>query len=114
MGVLEKLWIGKANVYKMTPSVNNVTKRTEFASTLIYSAIPCRVSYRRIPITQDVKNVSQVTQEIKLIASNKWNIPPGCKVVATQHGRTASYKSSGKPAIYSEHQEIILEMEDWA
>ena len=37
------------------------------------------------------------------------------RVIVTQNGETTEYKNSGKPAIYSSHQEIILELFDgWA
>jgi hypothetical protein len=42
-------------------------------------------------------------------------VKPGSKLTITQNDMTTEYQSSGKPAFYSTHQEIVLELfKGWA
>ena len=51
-------------------------------------------------------------QTIKLFISPLVNVPPGSKITVTQNNQTQVYKSSGQPAVYTNHQEIELELFD--
>jgi len=43
------------------------------------------------------------------------DIPEGSKITVTQNGVTHDYERSGKPAVYSCHQEVPLELfKEWA
>ena len=45
----------------------------------------------------------------------KPNGSTGSKITVTQNGVTTDYASSGKPAVYETHQEVILELkEKWS
>ena len=51
----------------------------------------------------------------KLFISPEVEIKPGSKIVVTQNGVTTEFSNSGKPAIYTNHQEIMLKLfEDYA
>ena len=51
-----------------------------------------------------------VAQTIKLFLEPEPVVPPGSRIEVTQQGRTESYAQSGKAAVYSSHQEILLEI----
>ena len=54
--------------------------------------------------------VAGVAQTIKLFLAPEPVVPPGSRIEVTQQGRTESYAQSGKAAVYSSHQEILLEI----
>lgn len=55
------------------------------------------------------------TQTVKLFLKPEKIIEPGSKITVTQNGVTTDYASSGKPAVYETHQEVILELkEKWS
>ena len=54
-------------------------------------------------------------QSITLFIDRAVTVPEGSKITVTQNGVTGVYEKSGKPAIYSTHQEIPLELfKGWA
>ena len=77
--------------------ISKVTKKQE--ATILENQ-PCRLSY------------SSVQQIIKLFIAPEIEIKEGSKIIITHEGRTTEFKHSGKPAIYSSHQEIVLELVD--
>jgi hypothetical protein len=52
-----------------------------------------------------------VSQVVTLFISPEVYIPPGSMIEVTQNNVTRTYKHSGISAIYTNHQEIILELE---
>ena len=69
----------------------------------------CRLSYQSSSASDETDTVSTSYQIIKLFIAPEIEIPEGAKIEVTQHGRTETYKRSGKPMIYSNHQEVILD-----
>lgn len=56
-----------------------------------------------------------ISQGTKLFTVPEIQIKPGSKIIVTQNGVTTVYSSSGVPAVYPTHQEVILELfEGWA
>ena len=51
-------------------------------------------------------------QTIKLFISPLVNVPAGSKITVTQNNQIQVYKASGQPAVYTNHQEIELELFD--
>jgi hypothetical protein len=112
---LKKLWIGSCTVITRTKQQDPVTKRIEFIEETIYENEPCRLSYQRLSPTTDKNGIAEVVQVPKLFLSNEINIPPGSKIIVTQNGRTIEFSNSGQPAVYTNHQEIVLELfKGWA
>jgi hypothetical protein len=112
---LKKLWIGSCTVITRTKQQDPITKRTEFVEEIVYTDEPCRLSYQRLSPTTDKNGVTEVVQVPKLFLSKELMIPPGSKIIVTQNGRTVEFSNSGQPAVYSNHQEIVLELfKGWA
>lgn len=76
----------------------------------IFNNKPCRLSFEDIYSNSESDTQSFVNQKVKLFISPDIEIPSGCRIDITRLGKTKSYKSSGEPAIYISHQEIILEL----
>ena len=76
---------------------------------------PCRISFDTVNATQPENNAANIVQSITLFIDRAVVIPEGSKITVTQNGATAVYEKSGKPAVYSTHQEIPLEIfKGWA
>ena len=76
---------------------------------------PCRLSYKTITNAGENDVASSVFQIIQVFLNPEINIKAGSKLIITQNGITTEYKSSGEPAFYNTHQEIILELfKEWA
>ena len=106
---IESLYIGSCDIYKYRTTTNPKNKREETADVPVYTGMPCRLSIQNSPAASEGET-SGITQTIKLFLSPEIIVEPGSKIAVTQHGRTAWYRNSGVPAVYSVHQEIILEL----
>ena len=70
----------------------------------------CRLSFSSSPNTNPTETAAQMVQTIKLFLAPEIVVKAGSKVTVTQNNVTTEYKSSGVPALYETHQEIILEL----
>ena len=112
---LELLWQGTCNIIIKVEKINPITKRTEFDEDVIYSNQPCKLSFKRLTTTTENSNAASISQGVKLFLSPTIEIPPGSKITVTQNGKTTDYEKSGEPAIYTNHQEVPLELfRGWA
>lgn len=111
---IESLYDDTCDVIVHAKVTDAVTHVTSFADKTIIAAQPCRLSYKSIPTTGD-GSAATMAQSVKLIISPDIDVPAGSKLVVTHKGTTTDYKRSGKPAVYSTHQEIELTLFDrWA
>ena len=101
---IESSYNAKADVFEEKKVKEGVT--TKFRQVKVHSCIPCRISYSDIDSTSPSDTTAGLVQVIKLFTSPKHKILPGSKIVA----KGVAYKSSGQPAVYPTHQEIILEL----
>lgn len=112
---LQSLWKGTCTVFVRQGQQNPVNKRTEFVEVSLHENIPCRLSFQTISSTKESQNAARAEQVIKLFLGTEYNIPPGSKIVVAQNGQTNEYQNSGQPAVYSNHQEIVLDLfRGWA
>jgi hypothetical protein len=87
---------------------------TGFVDEVVIVDQPCRLSFSSSPSAKD-GNVAEINQTVKLFFAPEIKVKEGSKITVTQHGVTTDYKQSGTPAVYSTHQEIILELfKGWA
>lgn len=93
---------------------DEVTKLTEQKEVATLENQPCKLSYEKINTT-DTNGAAIQSMETKLFISPEVEIKAGSKIVVTQNGVTTEFSNSGKPAIYTNHQEIMLKLfEDYA
>jgi hypothetical protein len=104
------LWKGKATIYEYQPITDPETNQT--TSELVHVLVdePCRLSYNQEQATNIQNGAAVVSQGITLFIRPDLTIPTGSVIEITQHGQTVKYKGSGQPAIYTNHQEIVLEL----
>ena len=113
---IKSLWRGKCTVtVRNNDTTDESTGRVVVGEVDTYTDEPCRISFDTVNATQTENNAANIVQSITLFIDRAVVIPEGSKITVTQNGVTAVYEKSGKPAVYSTHQEIPLEIfKGWA
>lgn len=106
---IELLYTGKCTIYEKRAVVDPKTKITRYEEVAVVEEEPCRLSHDSVKQAGDGV-YADITQVIKLFLAPEISIKPGSKVVVTQNKVTAEYSRSGEPAIYSNHQEVVLDL----
>ncbi len=104
---IESLYTGNCNIYGFI-SEDDGYGISDQVEKLLYGNQKCRLSYKNISAANQTESFATTAQEIKLFIAPELIIPAGSTIEVTQNNRTEKYKSSGKAAIYTNHQEIIL------
>lgn len=107
---IEATYDGTCRIYGMQSVKDPVTKVTRQEETLVQDGIACHLSYSSTAPATGSDTVTAVAQTIKLFLAPELVVPPGSRIEVTQQGRNESYAQSGKAAVYSSHQEILLEI----
>lgn len=108
--VIEATYDGTCSIYMKEPVRNPDTGVTSSEEICAVRDQPCHISFSGTGVAVGTNTITNVTQTIKLFLAPEVVIPPGSKINVTQHGRTESYGHSGKAAVYSSHQEILLDL----
>lgn len=112
---LQMLWKGRCTITVYQGVKNPVNKRTGFEEVVLLFDEPCRLSFETVSAANDLGEVAGIGQVIKLFLAPEIEVPPGSKITVTQNGVTTDYTHSGQPAVYTNHQEVILTLfEGWA
>lgn len=109
---LELLWTGRATIYEYQHVTNPETYQTTLDLVPVLEDEPCRLSYNHEQATDIRSGAAVVSQSITLFIRKDLVIKPGSVIEITQNGVTERYKGSGQPAIYSRHQQIILQIDE--
>ena len=112
---IESLYDGKCTITEHQ-KIKKENKSTGFQDVVVLECEPCRLSFKTINNTNRTDTAaSAVVQITKVFLAPEIRVKPGSKLAITQNGVTTEYKSSGEPAFYSTHQEIVLELfKGWA
>lgn len=112
---IESLYDGKCTITEHQ-KVKKENKSTGFQDVVVLTDVPCRLSFKTINNTNQTDTAaSAVVQITKVFLAPEIQVKPGSKLTITQNDVTTEYKSSGEPAFYSTHQEIVLELfKGWA
>ena len=107
---VKSLWQGKCTITKQTNEMNEKKGRTETEEVDLYTGVPCRVSFDTTKTADFTDNAAQETQSITLFIDRAVDVPVGSKITVVQNGVCGVSEKSGKPAVYSCHQEIPLDL----
>lgn len=107
---VENNYEGTCRIYERQSFKDPVTKVTAFREIQVQENLPCRLSFSGAPSATGTETVTNVSQTIKLFLNPDTAVRPGSKIEVAQLGRTEVYGQSGKAAVYSSHQEIVLEL----
>lgn len=91
-------------------------KSTGFKDIVVEEKQKCKLSFKTIANNNQDDIKANVVQIVKLFIAPELKIKAGSKIDVTNAlGEVIFYKSSGQPAKYQTHQEIVLELfESWA
>lgn len=107
---LSILWTGRCTIYEYQDMTEPETYQTIQKEVPVLKDEPCRLSYNHEQATDIRSGAAVVSQSITLFIRNDLKIKPGSVIEITQNGVTEKYKGSGQPAVYSNHQEIVLQI----
>jgi len=108
MNPLAILWKGKCNISEYRSTTDPDTHQTTQQEVVVVTDEPCRLSFNREAVTNIDNGVAEIIQYTVLFIRPDIEIKPGSVIEVTQNGVTTKYRRSGKPAIYTNHQEIKL------
>lgn len=104
------LWTGKCTIYEFQNVVHPNTYQTTQKEVAVLVDEPCRLSYNHEQSTNIANGAAVVSQSITLFIRPDLKINPGSVIEITQNGVTERFRRSGKPAVYSNHQQIVLQL----
>ena len=107
---LSRLWKGKATIYEYQDVVNPENYQTTKTLVPVLIDEPCRLSYNYEQATNISNGAAVVSQSITLFIRPDLKIKNGSVIEITQNNVTEKYKGSGQPAVYTNHQEIVLQL----
>ena len=107
---IQSMWTGICNIFWFKNSKNKYGTVVSEVKEL-YKNIPCRLSFKNISQTEQTESAAKTSQVVKLFIAPEVYVPPGSIVEVIQNGVTRKYKHSGISAVYTNHQEIILDVE---
>lgn len=111
----ESTYEGKADVIEHKKVKNSKSNLTSYEDVVVLEGQPCRLSFSKITTVAQGETAAKAEQTTKLFISPDIRIKPGSKIIVTQDGITTGYTYSGVPAVYSTHQEYMLELfKEWA
>ena len=112
---IQSLWDGRATITVQEGMLGERTGRTEPVERVTASELPCRISFSTVKSTEPDGEAARVAQTVTLYIDPDLVIPEGSKITVTQNRVTVDYGRSGKAAVYTDHQEVPLELwEGWA
>ncbi len=107
---IESTYIGKCTVIEYADVIDDNTKITCKKEVTVFEKQPCRISFEKNVAAIQTDTTAEISQNIKLFLSPDMTIKAGSKVIVEQNGITEEYISSGVPAVYISHQEIMLKL----
>ena len=114
---LVRLWKDTFTVTVRKP-YKRANKSNGFREFISIRNEPCKVSFSdNIAFNQLAEPdgvASPVKKIVKLICAADLDIPMGSKISITHKGQTIDYTHTSQPSIFTNHQEILLEVfEKW-
>ena len=112
---IESTYDGVCSVAEYQAKKNPNTKITSHEEVTVLEYEPCRLSFEKLNAAVQTENAAAISLGAKLFVAHEVRINGGSKIIVSQNGVTGEYACSGEPAVYSTHQEIMLELfRGWA
>ena len=105
---IQSLWTGICDIFGFK-DVEDKYGATIHTEVVLFENLPCRLSFKNISQTSQTESFAVSSQVVKLFIAPDVYVPPGSVIEVTQNGITRKYKHSGISAVYTNHQEIVLE-----
>lgn len=112
---IESTYSGVCTIIERRDVRDEKTKITQKKEVSVIKNQPCKLSFEKLNGVVQTDTAAKQAQGTKLFIAPEIKVKPGSKIIVEQNGVTTEYFSSGEPAVYSSHQEIILELfKEWA
>ncbi|MCM1545140.1 MAG: hypothetical protein NC110_07575 [Ruminococcus sp.] len=112
---IESTYDGLCTVIEYKPIKDEKTKITRNKEVTVFENEPCRLSFVKQNTVVQTETATAISLGAKLFIAPEIEIRSGSKIIVCQNGRTGEYALSGEPAVYSTHQEIMIELfRGWA
>lgn len=109
---LRQMWVGRCTIYEYQTEIDPNTFQSTQTPVPVLVNEPCRLSYNWEQATNIKNGAAVVSQSITLFIRPDIEIKPGSLIEITQHGRTEKFERSGHPAVYTNHQEVKLQLHE--
>lgn len=109
---MKMLWIGRCTIYEYATHIDPVTHQSTQTPVAVLENEPCRLSYNWEQATNIQNGAAVVSQSITLFIRPDITIKPGSLIEITQHGVTERFERSGHTAVYTNHQEVKLQLHE--
>lgn len=107
---LEATYEGLCTIIEYRDVTDEKTKLSREKEVPVIEDQPCKLSFEKLNAVVQTETAAAAAQGVKLFLAPEITVNSGSKIVVTQNGVVGEYSSSGEPAIYYTHQEIILEL----
>ncbi len=107
---LQKLWIGKCTIYEYQTVTDPATHQSVQNLVAVLENEPCRLSYKYKQSTDLQSGAAVMSQSVTLFIRPDLAINPGSVIEVAQQGRTTRFKGTGKASVYTNHQELIMDL----
>lgn len=109
--IVSKLWTGSCTIQEYQSVTDPITHQTTNRLVTVVENEPCRLSYSTEPVTNLNNGLATVSQVIKLFIKPNLKIKAGSKLKITQHGVTNDYIRASEPSVYTNHQEVVVQLD---
>lgn len=106
---VESLYKGLCTVKVWKEVEDPITHATTHKEVPLFTDQKCKLSFEKQTSTTPTGGPAVIAQTTKLFIAPELDIPAGSKIIVSQHDKTTEYARSGGPAVYMDHQEIMLE-----
>lgn len=107
---IERLYKGICTIKEFQSVKDPITHITSKKEVLVLENQPCKLSYEKQMSATNTNAPAIIAQSTKLFIAPEITVKPGSKIIVTQNEKTTEFSRSGEPAIYTDHQEITLEL----
>ena len=107
---IEATYFGTLTVTEHQTVKDEKTKLTKSVDVVVLQDEPCRLSFEKMQTAVQSESAATIVQGAKIFVSPDISIKAGSKLTVTQDNVTTDYTRSGESAIYTTHQEIMLEL----
>lgn len=106
----EVTYEGLCTIFEFREVTDERTRLSSEEEIAVIENQPCKLSFEKRNAVVQTETAAVQAQGVKLFLAPEIVVRSNSKIVVTQNGVTEAYSASGKPAVYSTHQEIVLEL----
>lgn len=107
---IESMYKGECTIKEFKSVKDPNTHITKNEEVTVLENQPCKLSYEKQTSATNTNAPAIIAQSIKLFIAPEIIVKAGSKIIVTQNGKITEFSRSGEPAIYTNHQEITLEL----